>query len=64
MLADRLTIQEERNRYAERAILTLTEFEHGIAFVGRQVRLDVTDEHGDTDEFVIDLSFYHIPQSF
>ena len=54
-------------RSAEQALMdrlqdTLMEFGRGMAFVGRQVRLTVTDEHGDIDEFVIDLLFFHIPQ--
>ena len=54
-------------RSAEQALMdrlqdTLMEFGRGMAFVGRQVRLTVADEHGDVDEFVIDLLFFHIPQ--
>jgi hypothetical protein len=42
---------------------TLMELGRGMAFVGRQVRLEVTDEKGDTDEFVVDLLLFHIPQA-
>jgi len=42
---------------------TLTEFGRGMAFVGRQVRFAVTDRKGRTDELVLDLLLYHIPQS-
>jgi len=42
---------------------TLLEFGRGFAFVGRQVRLDVEDQNGDIDEFVIDLLLFHIPQA-
>jgi len=42
---------------------TLTEFGRGMAFVGRQVRFEVIDEKGDTEDLVCDLLFYHIPQS-
>jgi predicted nuclease of restriction endonuclease-like (RecB) superfamily len=41
---------------------TLTEFGRGMAFVGRQVRFAVTDEKGRTDELVLDLLLFSIPQ--
>jgi predicted nuclease of restriction endonuclease-like (RecB) superfamily len=42
---------------------TLMELGRGMAFVGRQYPLTVTDEKGDVDEFVLDLLFFHIPQA-
>ncbi|MCL2455709.1 MAG: PDDEXK nuclease domain-containing protein [Micrococcales bacterium] len=42
---------------------TLTEFGRGMAFVGRQLRFEVTDRKGDTDELVLDLLLFHIPQA-
>jgi predicted nuclease of restriction endonuclease-like (RecB) superfamily len=41
---------------------TLMEFGKGMAFVGRQVRIPVTDEKGDTEEVVLDLLLFNIPQ--
>ncbi|MCL2091328.1 MAG: DUF1016 domain-containing protein [Micrococcales bacterium] len=34
-----------------------------MAFVGRQVRFEVTDEKGRCDELVLDLLLFHIPQA-
>ncbi|MDR1635608.1 MAG: PDDEXK nuclease domain-containing protein [Bifidobacteriaceae bacterium] len=42
---------------------TLTEFGRGMAFVGRQLRFEVTDRNGDTEELVPDLLLFSIPQS-
>ena len=61
-------VERVNERTIEQALMdrlqdTLMEFGRGMAFVGRQVRFDVTDEHGKTDEFVIDLLLYHIPQA-
>jgi predicted nuclease of restriction endonuclease-like (RecB) superfamily len=55
-------------RHVEQALMdriqdTLMEFGRGMAFVGRQVRFEVTDEKGDTDELVIDLLLFNIQQS-
>jgi len=41
---------------------TLMEFGRGMAFVGRQVRIPVTDEKGDTEEVILDLLLFSIPQ--
>jgi hypothetical protein len=38
------------------------EFGRGMAFVGRQFRIQVTDEKGDTEEMVLDLLLFNIPQ--
>jgi predicted nuclease of restriction endonuclease-like (RecB) superfamily len=42
---------------------TLTEFGRGMAFVGRQVHFEVTDEKGDMEELAPDLILFNIPQS-
>ena len=54
-------------RHVEQALMdriqdTLTEFGRGMAFVGRQVHFEVTDEKGDTEELVPDLLLFNIPQ--
>ncbi|MDR2620501.1 MAG: PDDEXK nuclease domain-containing protein, partial [Propionibacteriaceae bacterium] len=59
---ERITERDVERTLMDRLQDTLTEFGRGMAFVGRQVRLDVTDEKGDTDEFVLDLLLFHIPQ--
>jgi predicted nuclease of restriction endonuclease-like (RecB) superfamily len=41
---------------------TLTEFGRGMAFVGRQLRFEVADATGDTEELVPDLLLFNIPQ--
>jgi len=41
---------------------TLTELGRGLALVGRQVRLTVTDPDGTADQFAIDLLFFHVDQ--
>jgi predicted nuclease of restriction endonuclease-like (RecB) superfamily len=58
----RVTERDTEQALMDRLQETLTEFGRGMAFVGRQVRLEVTDEKGDTDEFVLDLILFHIPQ--
>ena len=60
-------VDEISERKVEQALMdrlqdTLTEFGRGMAFVGRQVRFEVTDENGRTDELVPDLILFHIPQ--
>lgn len=55
-------------RHVEQALMdriqdTLMEFGRGMAFVGRQLRFEVTDEKGDTDELAPDLLLFNIPQS-
>ncbi|MDR0415762.1 MAG: PDDEXK nuclease domain-containing protein, partial [Propionibacteriaceae bacterium] len=59
------------NRVDERAVEqalmdrlqdTLMEFGHSMAFVGRKVRISVTDEKGDTEKVVLDLLLFNIPQ--
>jgi len=54
-------------RHVEQALMdriqdTLMEFGKGMAFVGRQVRFEVTDEKGDTEELVPDLLLFNIAQ--
>ncbi len=61
-------VQQATEREVEQALMdrlqeTLMELGRGMAFVGRQYPLTVTDEKGDSDEFVIDLLFFHIPQA-
>ncbi|MCL2490636.1 MAG: PDDEXK nuclease domain-containing protein, partial [Propionibacteriaceae bacterium] len=61
-------VERVDERSVEQALMdrlqdTLTEFGRGMAFVGRQVRFAVTDRKGRTDELVLDLLLYHIPQS-
>jgi predicted nuclease of restriction endonuclease-like (RecB) superfamily len=60
-------VDRQVERDVEQALMdrlqdTLMEFGRGMAFVGRQVRLEVTDEKGDTEELVLDLLLFHIPQ--
>ncbi|MDR1212728.1 MAG: PDDEXK nuclease domain-containing protein [Propionibacteriaceae bacterium] len=60
-------VDEVKERRVEQALMdrlqdTLMEFGRGMAFVGRQYPLIVADEHGDTDEFAVDLLLFHIPQ--
>ena len=60
-------VSRVEERTVEQALMdrlqaTLTEFGRGMAFVGRQVRLSVTDSKGATDEVVADLLLFHIPQ--
>ncbi|MCL2092079.1 MAG: PDDEXK nuclease domain-containing protein [Micrococcales bacterium] len=61
-------VERAAERNVEQALMdhlqdTLMELGRGMAFVGRQVRLEVTDSKGDTDEFVVDLLLFHIPQA-
>ena len=61
-------VSEIDERHVEQALIdriqdTLMEFGRGMAFVGRQVRFEVTDEKGDTEELVIDLLLFNIEQS-
>jgi len=54
-------------RHVEQALMdriqdTLMEFGKGMAFVGRQVRFEVTDEKGDTEELVPDLLLFNTAQ--
>lgn len=60
---ERATERKIEDALMDKLEATLLEFGRGFAFVGRQVRLDVRDQNGDVDEFVIDLLFFHIPQS-
>jgi len=60
-------VDRVEERTVEQALMdrlqdTLMEFGRGMAFVGRQVRLPVADEKGDTDEVVLDLLLFNIPQ--
>jgi predicted nuclease of restriction endonuclease-like (RecB) superfamily len=59
---DRVTERNVEQALMDRLQETLTEFGRGMAFVGRQVRFDVTDEKGRTDELVVDLLLFSIPQ--
>lgn len=58
----RATERDVEQALMERLQETLLELGRGMAFVGRQYPLKVTDENGDTDEFSVDLLFFHIPQ--
>jgi len=60
-------VERMDERSVEQALMdrlqdTLMEFGRGMAFVGRQVRIPVTDEKGDTEEVVLDLLLFNIPQ--
>ncbi|MDR1186284.1 MAG: PDDEXK nuclease domain-containing protein [Bifidobacteriaceae bacterium] len=60
-------VRRATERDVEQALMdrlqdTLTEFGRGIAFVGRQVRFEVTDHRGRTDELTLDLLLFSIPQ--
>ena len=60
-------VERVDERSVEQALMdrlqdTLMEFGRGMAFVGRQVRIPVTDETGDTEEVVLDLLLFSIPQ--
>lgn len=59
----RVTERDVENALMDRLQETLTEFGRGMSFVGRQVRFAVTDEKGRTDELVLDLLLFNIPQS-
>jgi predicted nuclease of restriction endonuclease-like (RecB) superfamily len=60
--ASRKTERDVEQALMDRLQDTLMEFGHGMAFVGRQVRLEVIDEKDDTEELVLDLLLFHIPQ--
>jgi predicted nuclease of restriction endonuclease-like (RecB) superfamily len=60
---DRIAERDVEQALMDRLQDTLMELGLGMAFVGRQYPLTVTDEKGDTDEFVLDLLFFHIPQA-
>ena len=67
---EHLSMVSERNeRAVEQALMdrlqdTLLEFGRGIAFVGRQVRLTVEDDHtGEGDDFWIDLLLFSYAQN-
>jgi predicted nuclease of restriction endonuclease-like (RecB) superfamily len=62
-LVEKITERDVEQALMNRLQDTLTEFGRGIAFVGRQVHLQVRDEFGDVDEFVPDLILFSIPQS-
>jgi len=62
-VVSRLTERNVEQALMDRLQGTLMEFGRGMAFVGRQVRFEVTDEKGDTEELVPDLLLYHIQQS-
>ncbi|MCL2464412.1 MAG: DUF1016 domain-containing protein, partial [Micrococcales bacterium] len=60
-------VERVDERSVEQALMdrlqdTLTEFGRGMAFVGRQVRIEIADEEGDVEEVVPDLLLFHIPQ--
>jgi predicted nuclease of restriction endonuclease-like (RecB) superfamily len=60
-------VEEATERAIDKALMdrlqdTLMEFGHGMAFVGRQVRFEVTDEKGDTDELVLDFLLFSVTQ--
>ena len=59
---DRVAERDVEQALMDRLQDTLMELGRGMAFVGRQYPLSVTDEKGDTDEFIIDLLFFYIPQ--
>ena len=61
-LVSRVSEKAVEDALMDRLQETLTEFGRGMAFVGRQVRLAVTDERGDTEELTLDLLLFHIPQ--
>jgi predicted nuclease of restriction endonuclease-like (RecB) superfamily len=60
---ERATERAVEDALMDRLQDTLTEFGKGMAFVGRQVRFEVTDEKGRVDELVVDLILFNIPQS-
>ena len=59
---DRIDERTVEQALMDRLQDTLMEFGRGMAFVGRQVRIPVTDEKGDTEEVVLDLLLFNIPQ--
>jgi predicted nuclease of restriction endonuclease-like (RecB) superfamily len=59
---ERITERDVEQALMDRLQDTLTEFGRGMAFVGRQVRFTVRDENGRTDELVLDLLLFSIPQ--
>jgi len=62
-LTEQLAERDVEQALMDRLQDTLLELGRGMAFVGRQVRLTVTDDvTGETDEFFVDLVFFHIPQ--
>lgn len=50
---ERVTERDVEQALMDRLQDTLTEFGRGIAFVGRQVHLQVRDEYGDIDELAL-----------
>lgn len=66
---EHLSVVDEANeRAVEKALMdriqdTLMEFGRGMAFVGRQLRFEVTDPKGDSDELVLDFLLFNVPQS-
>jgi predicted nuclease of restriction endonuclease-like (RecB) superfamily len=61
-------VSDISERHVEQALMdrlqdTLMEFGRGMAFVGRQMHIPVTDEKGDTEDVVLDLLLFHIPQA-
>ncbi len=60
---DRMAERDVEQALMDRLQDTLMELGRGMAFVGRQYPLTVTDDKGDVDEFVLDLLFFHIPQA-
>jgi len=59
---DRIEERAVEQALMDRLQDTLMEFGRGMAFVGRQVRIPVTDEKGDVEEVVPDLLLFNIPQ--
>lgn len=61
-------LERKAERDVEQALMdrlqdTMLELGRGMAFVGRQVRLTVPDDHSDhVDEFYVDLLFFHVTQ--
>ncbi|MDR1442020.1 MAG: PDDEXK nuclease domain-containing protein [Bifidobacteriaceae bacterium] len=61
-LVERVTERNVEQALMNRLQDTLLEFGRGMAFVGRQVGLEVADEKGDVDLLTVDLLLFHIPQ--
>jgi len=59
---DRIDERSVEQALMDRLQDTLMEFGRGMAFVGRQYRIPVTDEKGDTEEVVLDMLLFNIPQ--
>ncbi|MDR1387395.1 MAG: DUF1016 domain-containing protein [Propionibacteriaceae bacterium] len=62
-LVGRVTERDVEQALMDRLQDTLLEFGRGMAFVGRQVRFEVPDGKSRTDELVLDLLLFHIPQA-